>query len=107
MSAGMHLLNTIVTEGMKIYRNDEDIDAVKTLNQWTKIGWPGLRELEVWRNKDLETYQKFMTTFGLAFIYDRQGRKSVEDTRYFWIKALDAMDLWLNAQTMLGINKQQ
>lgn len=105
LSAGMHILTTLVNQGMKIYHNGEDIDAVKTLNQWAKIGWPGLRELEVWRDQDLESYQKFMTTFGLAYIYHRKGRKNIEDDRYFWIKALDAMDLWINAHTMLGINK--
>lgn len=71
---------------------DKDADWKDKVNSFFKVGAPVLRELDAWEKKDLETYQKFMSLLGLAFVYHRNKTEFPEEAPG---KALlKAMDLW-------------
>ena len=75
---------------------DRDADWKDTVNQFFGVGFPLIRELDTWEKTDLETYQKFMSMLGLAFVYQRNRTEVPEDNP---AKALlKAMDLYVDWQ---------
>lgn len=82
--------------GPLFYKRDSSFYDVASA--FFKTGIPGIKDLQVWRDTDKETYQKFMQFLGLAFIYKRNPEVLPENEGAKYI--LQAMDLWIDFSKM-------
>lgn len=108
LSFGLNLLNTLLNRN----KGRVEPDDLERINEYFKIGAPGIREYQNWTDKEKETSDKFLTQVGLAYAYTRLPAKP--DKYHFKVegkegkltfdlgedgalkKALQAMDLWLD-----------
>ena len=68
----------------------------RRLHEFFKVGAPVIRDIDNWRNKDKTNAEKFVQQFSLAYVYSRKPAKRDEDERPALVKALSAVDLWLD-----------
>lgn len=92
LSFGANLLNTIMNRNKWKYSEPDDL---KRIGEFFKIGGPGIREYLNWSDKDKTKADKWLSQLGLAYVYTRLPAAKPKDERPAFIKALNAMDLWL------------
>lgn len=64
------------------------------LNALFKTGAPVLKEWLLWQKEDKETFQKFMQSVGLAFIYKRNKQELKGKEDHIALQLVKAMGLW-------------
>lgn len=83
----------------------KDPDWKEKINSYFKVGLPVIKELSDWEKEDKDTYQKFMQSIGLAYIYQRNPQKVPKE--HAAKELLKAMDLWGDWKKMLGMKKEK
>lgn len=87
-----NLMNTVINRSKWKYA---EVDDLKRIGEYFKIGAPGIREYLNWSDKDKTSFDKYLSQSGLAYVYTRLPAAKPKDERPTFIKALNAMDLWL------------
>ncbi len=72
----------------------EQEKAIRRMSEFFKIGMPVERELRLFQREDIENFDKFMSLFGIAYVYHRKPKKNETEWANQLTAILAMLDLW-------------